>query len=201
MVKVKKDIEKQNGGDFKSKSQVAEEIRGALNKVSKDTVNGLNRVFNVPDGEEVELILVPRKKVHQLLKQKGEFVRIFQDSTKELISKGKLSEGACKLFLFLIAHLEFGNWIPMKKTEMSEGLGWGRNGRKIAKFMKELIDNGVIEKERRKYHSVYSYRLKINFAYKMKMADWVHETKGVEKEYESPISSKLKRNQPNLDDF
>lgn len=201
MSKVNKNPEESNKDKSKSKKQLHDELSNAIKKVAQNDVNGYKRFFRVPDSEGLELLVVPRAKIPKLLTEKGHFVRVFQTDVKELMSSGQLSEGGCKLFLFLISILEFDNWIPMNKAEISRQLDWGKNGRKIAKFMNELLDKKVIERAKRKHHSVYSYRLKIEVAYKMSRDEWNREKEAKNKEYDTSINSKIKRNPPTLDDF
>lgn len=182
MAKIKKNIENQNKAQITSKREIANKLSDSVKNVANNELKSVKRLFNLRNEDDlVELVIVPKKSVPKLIKQQGDFIRIFQNSTRTLAGEGALSEGACKLLLFLFSTLEYDNWIPMNKSAISERLGWGKNGRKIAKFMKELLDFGVIERAKRQYQTVYSYRLKIEVGYKMEMQKWVHEKLGNEK--------------------
>ena len=184
MAKITKKTEHQNKAQITSKREIANKLSDSVKNVANNELKSVKRLFNLRNEDDlVELVIVPKKSIPKLIQQQGDFVRIFQESTRKLAENGVLSEGACKLLLFLLSTLEFDNWIPMNKSEISAKLGWGKNGRKIAKFMRELLDSGVIERAKRQYQTVYSYRLKLEIGYKMEMRKWDYEMKGKEKEY------------------
>jgi predicted transcriptional regulator len=77
-------------------------------------------------------------------------------------------ESKLKIWFYLLAHLEKGNWVPLSPTLVADALNL--NKQTVTKAFKKLQEDGVLEKAAR-IGKQYMYRIPPKVSWKGKSAD------------------------------